>query len=412
MDAITPREIQYLRELAKKQMEYAHLPIMEERKRLWYDHNAVMRKKPVVVMEELSFQQDLLPPSQCETPLAKELEYTMQMAIINHELVGDDKVTPDFCRLNRAIEFREFDEDWETIRPAEESIAYQYEPIIQDLDEDFPKLKHSVYRYDPEVDRIRMEMAQDAIGDCIPVVFGNNSLEWHIMPSNKAEKLMGLETMLIEMASNPDGYRQLMEFLVQDIQRFLDWQEANGLLVMNNGNTYAGAGSYGFTHELQQTGDKVVTQNLWANMNSQESSTISPQMYGELVFPYYKELASRFGLVYYGCCEPVDAIWEPYLSTLPNLRKVSCSAWCNEEIMGDALRKVPVIYSRKPSPNFLGVGRDLDEEAFRDYIAHTLRVAKGCEIEFIFRDIYTLEGNQGKVKRAVQIVRELIETMY
>ena len=88
MDAITPREIQYLRELAKRQMEYAHLPIMEERKQLWYDHNAVMRKKPVVVIEELSFQQDLLPPSQCETPLAKELEYTMQMAIVNHEMVG------------------------------------------------------------------------------------------------------------------------------------------------------------------------------------------------------------------------------------------------------------------------------------------------------------------------------------
>ncbi|MFQ9800630.1 MAG: hypothetical protein ACLR23_18805 [Clostridia bacterium] len=68
MDAITPREIQYLRELAKRQMEYAHLPIMEERKQLWYDHNAVMRKKPVVVIEELSFQQDLLPPSQCENP--------------------------------------------------------------------------------------------------------------------------------------------------------------------------------------------------------------------------------------------------------------------------------------------------------------------------------------------------------
>ncbi|MFR2466899.1 MAG: hypothetical protein ACLTA1_14175, partial [Clostridia bacterium] len=214
MDAITPREIQYLRELAKRQMEYAHLPIMEERKQLWYDHNAVMRKKPVVVIEELSFQQDLLPPSQCETPLAKELEYTMQMAIVNHEMVGDDKVTPDFCRLNRAIEFREFDEDWETIRPAEESIAYQYEPIIEDLEEDFPKLKPSVYRYDPEVDRIRMEMAQDAIGDCLPVVFGNSSLEWHVMPSNKAEKLMGLETLRNEMASNPDGYKQLMEFLV------------------------------------------------------------------------------------------------------------------------------------------------------------------------------------------------------
>ncbi len=77
--------------------------------------------------------------------------------------------------------------------------------------------------------------------------------------------------------------------------------------------------------------------------------------------------------------------------------------------MGQVLRGSRIIYHRKPNPNFIGVGRDLDEEAFREHILKTLRCARGCKLEFSFRDVYTLSGNSGKPRRAVQIVRELIE---
>ncbi len=52
-------------------------------------------------------------------------------------------------------------------------------------------------------------------------------------------------------------------------------------------------------------------------------------MYHELVFPAYERLAREFGLVYYGCCEPVHPVWGD-VSRLHGLRKVSVSPWCDE----------------------------------------------------------------------------------
>jgi hypothetical protein len=36
-----------------------------------------------------------------------------------------------------------------------------------------------------------------------------------------------------------------------------------------------------------------------------DTVSISPEMYNEFFFPYYLEAAQQFGLVSYGCCEPV-----------------------------------------------------------------------------------------------------------
>lgn len=75
--------------------------------------------------------------------------------------------------------------------------------------------------------------------------------------------------------------------------------------------------------------------------------------------------------------------------------------------MAERLSGANVIYSRKPSPNFLGIKKEFDEDAFRDYIRHTVDLTKECHTEYIFRDIYKLHGNLDKLKRAVDIVREL-----
>ena len=50
-----------------------------------------------------------------------------------------------------------------------------------------------------------------------------------------------------------------------------------------------------------------------------------------------------------------------------------------------------------------------DEAEYRQYMKNTLTKAQGCEIEFIFRDVYTLMGDPGRPARAVKILREVIE---
>ena len=83
--SITPEERLYLRELAKKQREYAALPIMAERTALWYRHNALRGERPVVVMEMGTFERDMLPDPRCTSPAAIEIECSLLRSIISHE---------------------------------------------------------------------------------------------------------------------------------------------------------------------------------------------------------------------------------------------------------------------------------------------------------------------------------------
>jgi len=224
---------------------------------------------------------------------------------------------------------------------------------------------------------------------------------------------LGFEDMMLGFYESPDKMHELYESVTSDVIRTIQWQENEGLLTLNNGNDFAGAGSRGFSDELPKSADGVVrTCDLWGNFNSQETISISPSMYHEFCFPSYMRVAEMFGLVYYGCCEPVHALWDNSVSKYPNLRKVSISPWCDEEYMGEALRGSDVIYSRKPHPNFIGVGRVFDEAGFTAHIERTLKAAQGCKVELLFQGIHTVNGDITKPGRAIAIVRHLIDKMW
>jgi len=257
--------------------------------------------------------------------------------------------------------------------------------------------------------------AQDVLGDILPVVRKNTFNHWFFGLTEMILFLMGMENMYCAMVAESDDFHTIMRTATDDMIRFLRWQEEKGLLFVNNGNDYMGSGSFCFSDELPAPGytGKVRSVDTWGHLNSQESIGISPDQYHEFVYPYFEELAKEFGFVYYGCCEPVHAYWDKSLQHLPNLRKISISPWCDEEFMADHLAGRKVIYSRKPSPNFIGIVKEFDEEAFTAYIKKTAALCRGkCKAEFIFRDIYALNGNLAKVRQAVDITRKIAETMY
>ncbi|HHV97240.1 MAG TPA: hypothetical protein GXX37_12355 [Clostridiaceae bacterium] len=395
------------------------MPIMEIRKKLWYDHNSLKAEKPVIVMETSGFQDEIMPESKCESPAAKEIERNLLIPIINYELINDDKIISPYYSVFWNIEVKEFGLDIKVLHAKDRNgkeLGYKIEYPISDIKNDFGILRQSVYSVNRTYTMEWKAFVEDVLGDIIPVKIKNQSLTWYCSISAKVVRLMGLETMMYSMIDYPEEMYNLLSFIKNDILAFLNWQEKEGLLVLNNENDYVGGGSYGFTTELPaddyRQGEPVRCKDLWLHMNSQETLGISPEMYGEFIFPHYCDIAKNFGLVYYGCCEPVHSIWEDYISKLPGIRKVSVSPWCDEEYMGNVLKNSNVIYSRKPSPNYIGVEKNFDEEAFRQHIAKTLKAAKDCKLEFIFRDIYTLSGDISKPGRAVKIVREMIDKMW
>ena len=84
---------------------------------------------------------------------------------------------------------------------------------------------------------------------------------------------------------------------------------------------------------------QLTSHDVWGFLDSHETTGISPDMYAEFVFPYYKRIAEQYGMLSYGCCEAVAPIWDKCLHAMPNLRKVSISPWCNEELMGEDVYK-------------------------------------------------------------------------
>ena len=413
MEHIPKKDKIHLRALAKRKREISELPVMEKRTARWYRHNQVMPGEPMVVIELLSFADDLIPKLKCSVPETRFLERNLLLDIVNHELVDDDKVVTPDLEIPMKIKAAEYGIDINrksVVDSTGRHLGYADEHPVKDLNNDLEIIKPASFTYDRNSTENLTALACECIGDILEVKVKNNSLRWHMALTAKAVKLMGMENFFMALAADPEGINQLLGFLRNDIISFLDWLEEKNLLTLNNGNDYAGAGSYGFTRELPVTKDaeegNIRIRDLWANLNSQETVGVSPDMYKEFIYPYYRDLAERFGLVYYGCCEPVHTVWDGCLENLPNLRKVSISPWCDERMMGERLKGSRVIYSRKPSPNLIGVG-SFQEDTFKSHIKETLEATRGCTVEFIYRDVYTLSGDLEKPKKAVQIIREL-----
>lgn len=411
--SISQKEREYLRDLAKRQKEISQLPIMEERTKRWYAHNDNKKGQPMIIVEADTFQNEILPPLKCESPFARSIEFDIAKNIVVHELLDDDQVCPDSLRFSWDVTYKELGIDI-GVKKSKDSkgreIGYIYEHPIVDLDADFHKLKQSTFTVDRQNSKDRIDSAKDILGDILKVEIDTGFHRWGNMITMKIIQLMGMEAWMVEMIDNPKGVHRITKLVTDNLLAYQRWLEAEGLLTMNNKNHYTGAGSRGFTNQVQAPEDgKVLMKHMWVNVNSQESTGISADMYKEFVYPYIDMIAREYGFVYYGCCEAVDPLWDICLKDLSNMKKVSISAWCNEEFMGERLANGPIIYSRKPSPHYLGVGYDFDQKEYENHILRTLRAAKDCNLEIIFRDVYTLSGNLEKPKRAVHILRDLIE---
>ena len=201
----------------------------------------------------------------------------------------------------------------------------------------------------------------------------------------------------------------MMNRIADDTLAYYRMLEEKRLILPTTGGESLGQGSWCYNRELPGEEEAKIrpltTRDVWGFMDSQETVGLSPEMFEEFIFLCYKKISELYGLLSYGCCEPVDLIWENCISKLENLRKVSISPWCNEEYMGERLKGSKTIFHRKPSPNYLGVGTVRDEEAVRESIRKTMKASEGCKLEITQRDVYTINNDPQKAKRYVDIIK-------
>jgi hypothetical protein len=408
-----------LRDLAARQAEYAALPVMAERRDQWLALNdGGDNVRPPIVIETWTFARDFMPESllRCESQLGRNLEQQLLYPIRNHELLDDDKVCPDTFDIGW---FASVDDlgvaiPTEAIKDAEGvNCGYRFLHPIHDLARDLDLIKPTVCSVDRPRTFAWKAFLEELLGDRLPVrirtgTFGNPML------THRVVALMGMEAYFTAMCDTPELVHALMGKLRDNALASMRWAEAEGLLQCNNGNQSSFGSSYNFTRRLPQpdwNGGPVRLRDMWGCANSQETVGVSPEMYHEFCFPYYRDVCEPMGLLYYGCCEPAHPFWED-IRRYPHLKKVSISRWCDQRFMAEALTGTGIVFSRKPDPNFLSVDKTLNEEAWADHVRETLELTRGVAVEFIVRDVYTVHGNLANPRNAVRLARREIDRRF
>ncbi len=408
-----PNDIAVLRELVRRKREMSQDPIMEERRRLWKRHASLHSPRPMILAETMGVLDELVPLStlKCREEWARGMERSLRELIFRYEQVRDDFVIEPRLTWQWEVTASDFGVQTLLVHGQNETKlgSYHWDPPIQDLDKDFDRLHIRQWSVNREKSLAWQAFLQEHFGDLLPVQF-RASYWWTTGLTWTAINLIGLQPLMLALYDNPRGLHRLMAFLRDDFLYSLDWLEGENLFSLNNEDDYIGSGSIGYTGELPgagwNEGDPVKTGNLWALSESQETVGVSPKLFEEFIFPYQLPVISRFGLSYYGCCEPVHTRIK-IIKRIPNLRRVSVSPWCNQEIMAEECGKT-LIFCRKPNPAMISTEL-FDEERICQDIRSTLQAARGCAVELVMKDVHTLNNQPARLGRWVQLVRQEIE---
>jgi hypothetical protein len=414
-----------IRDLAARWAELAAQPVMEERKRQWRALHDLQPERPMILFETSSIDGYVAPDElRCVNLTLRAVEKTMRDNIRHAEEVGDDIVLEPYLRIGWDIESNGFGVDvvtTEAVVPEDEvPLGYTFNfPIREPGD---TKLLHPrEFSANRARTLARREFLEDAFGDLLPVRVGNYDqflteppgeswagnyfigLTWQVY------RFIGNDGLLYWLYDAPETIHWLMEYMTQDRERMFSYLENEGLIAPNTDNQMAGPRAYGYVSELPgpDTASPARLSDVWCWADSQETTTISPAMYKEFVLPYIARLTARFGLVYYGCCEPVHDRLDLIKEAIPNLRSVSVSAWSDFQKVADMLGR-RYVYSRKPNPVFM-TGTNPDWDLVERDLRETYTAARDCNVELLFRDLYAIEGDRARLARWVGLARSVFQ---
>jgi hypothetical protein len=415
----SPKEKERLRTLAERYAEIAHSPEMALRKRQWKALRDLKPERPMILFETFSVAGFLLESElECAHPFLRNVEKTFLYGLKQYGEVGDDIVFEKYFQLA-----------WRVLRSdygvkivehhAEDSMGYMSNFPISTPD-DLAKLKERTFYVDRERTLSFRDTLEAIFGDIMPVRVGNYDnwfpdMGFNPFCGNNAPvltmdlfKLVGNENMMFWPYDYPDALRELLEFLVADRMRFAKWLKDEKVLALNTDNQFAGPSGYGYVSELPDADSNTDVQfkDCWTWVESQETNLFSPEMFNEWFLPYLAEYSNQFGLVTYGCCEPVDDRIEYIKKAIPKLRTVSVSGWNNFEKVAESLGR-GYVYCRKPNPTFIS-GAEPNWEGAREDLQRTWNCTRDKVVEFIVRDVYDVAGDIGRIAKWVRMAKEIV----
>ena len=274
-----------LREIAKKQLELANRESNRQRIQEWYKHNALQGEKPMIHLEMGTFAQEIIPPLlKCGGAFARQVETSLYCNFLNQELFDDDRVTPDYYPVEYDTYFELFGiqihVDHTQDASGKESLGHHFESIIEDLEDDYEKLKPSRYGVDLGTTEQKRKAVEEAIGDILPVKMQMSCL--YSVPTQMIVHFMSMENMMFAMYDYPDLFKEMMNRIADDTLAYYKMLEEKRLILPTTSFEGVGQGTWSFNTELPGWDEwekrPFTPKDVWGFMDSQETVGISPDM--------------------------------------------------------------------------------------------------------------------------------------
>jgi hypothetical protein len=216
------------------------------------------------------------------------------------------------------------------------------------------------------------------------------------------------ELVLFDLADRPEHMMAIAEAWSAAWLAYLDRLEDGGLLGYDQSYIHC---TGAFTDELPKDGfdpAKPRAGDLWTYGMAQILGSVSHAMSEEFELPFAQRWYARFGLGYYGCCDPLHNKID-LVRRIPNVRKISISPWSHLEKAAEAIGG-DFVMSRKPSPTSLAMDSwDVDATLVEIRRAIEVTTATGTPMELILKDLSTVRREPQRLwdweRRVMEIVR-------
>ena len=408
---VSKKDRDILRGLASQVAEIAALPDQQETISSWESLNGLEPVRPMVMIDQIPWHEmngDDELTLQTKGDFCRGIETGLRRTLYAWKHMRADMVVEPVIRIPKIIHGTGFGiekiEEIAVLDAANDVVGHRYFDQLE-TEDDLEKIRNPNVVLDVEATARAEESAHEIFDGILDVRM--QGLFPMFAPWDLIAEWRSPEKLLFDLADRPEFTHQLMSRLTAAHISLLDQLETQGLLGGDQPTIHC---TGAFSAELPADGYDPTSpraKDLWTCGMAQIFSAVSPATHQEFELAYAEEWYARFGLVYYGCCEPLHkkiAI----VRDIPHLRKISMSAWVDQEEGAEQIG-ADFVFSRKPNPAFLAVDHWSPEAVAQDLCA-TIETCErvGCPLELILKDISTVRYQPQRLWEWADIAMRLV----